>query len=194
LIKDYTDRRRWRKEFRGYTLVELLAVSAIISILAAMSFALFSRMRSQVVETNALAALNSIATGYEMYYFVNRTYPHWGPDQEFDSPTGIIDHMIDEEFLPRSWSDYLHEPATDLIYNITQDYAVEIPVFNPDDPTTSSGNSFFIIFRPYNYQRDSLAIGTNPLTGWVAIRPRRGRNNDDYRTYGIYTFHRIGAD
>jgi len=187
---------RERKQ-RGYTLVELLAVCTIISILAAISFALFSRMRSQAIETNALAAMNSMATGYEMYYFSNMSYPQWGEGQEFSSQSALIDHMIYEEYLPRSWSNYHVSPATGYLVGITQDYAVEIIGYDPGDPTTSEKNSYFIVFHPYNFQKDALAIGVNPPTGWVAVRPRRGPASDQegnlYRGYQLYVFKRGGA-
>jgi len=175
-----------------------MVVAAIISILAAMSFALLSRMRSQAVETNAMAALNVLASGYEMYYYYNSEYPQWGDEQEFSSPTDIIQYLADREFLPRSYKDYQYDPESHLIYGFTSDYALEIPAFNPADPSTYPTSSYFIILRPYNFQRDSLAIGLNPyfLTiedGWVAARPRRGLDNENYRTYDLFVFKRGGA-
>jgi type II secretory pathway pseudopilin PulG len=180
-------------------MVELMVVSAIISILAAMSFALLTRMRSQVIETNALSALNALATAYEMYYYHNTSYPQWrspseGGGQRFESPKQLFDHLLEEEYLPPSFSTYRYEEETGFIYGFTQDYAVEIMPFNPGDPTTSSRNSYFIVFHPYNFQRDALAIGTNPPTGWVAVRPRRGREGGNYRTFGLYTFHRVEGE
>lgn len=189
-------RRSTRGRIRGFTMVELMVVSAIISILAAISFALLSRMRSQVVETNALSALNALATAYEMYYFHNTSYPQWrspaeGGGERFDSPKQLFDHLLEEEYLPPSYWSYKYDDETGYIYGFTQDYAVEILPFGPDDPTTSRRNSYFIVFHPYNFQRDALAIGSNPPTGWVAVRPRRGREGGDYRSFGLYTFHRV---
>jgi prepilin-type N-terminal cleavage/methylation domain-containing protein len=186
--------RHQRLGSRGYTMVELMTVCIIISILAAMSFALLSRMRSQAIETNALAALNSMATGYEMYYYENSSYPQWGPGEAFQSPTALLDYFIDSEYLPRSWGHYSYDPDTHYIYGITQDYAVEIPEFNALDPTISRINSYFIIFHPYNFQRDALAIGNNPRTGWVAVRARKGKEGENYRNYPLYVFRRGGAD
>ena len=42
------------------------------------------------VDADGLAALNVLATGYEMYYFENRAYPQWGPGEKFGSPKGDI--------------------------------------------------------------------------------------------------------
>lgn len=180
---------------RGYTMVELLAVCAIISILAAMSFALLSRMRGQAVETNALSALNTLATGYEMYYFYNSSYPQWGPGQRFSSPRQIFDFLIEEDFIPRSYAHCEYDQNTGYIYGFTADYAVEIPRMDPSDPTAGS-NSYYIILRPYNFQKDALAIGTNTNlpSGWVAVRARRGPDETNFRLYKLYVPHRGGAE
>ncbi len=173
--------------------MELMVVSAIISILAAISFALLSRMQSQMIETNALAALNTMATGYEMYKFVNSSYPQWGDGQKFSSPEAIIDDLISEEFLPRSYRSYDVEPGTGYLFGMFRDYAVEIPqyTFNPLDPATSPENSYFIVFHPYNFQRDALAIGNDPPNGWIAVRARRGYEGGDFRRYSLFTFKRM---
>lgn len=174
-------------------MVELLVVAGIISILAAISFALLSRMRSQAVETNAMAALNSMATGYEMYYFMNRSYPQWGPGQEFPSPERILDHLIEEEFLPRSWKHYETEQGTGYIFGLTQDYFLEIPEFDPEDTATSATNSYCLILHPYRLQRDALAIGLNPRlpSGWVAVRPRRGVDGGDWQSYDLFVYKHL---
>jgi type II secretory pathway pseudopilin PulG len=179
-------------------MVELLAVAAIISILAAISFALIARMRSQAIETNAMAALNSLATGYEMYWYDNHSYPQWGPGQPFSSPSEILDHLIGEEFIPRSWSHYKVNTANGDLLNITQDYGLEIPAYDPDDPSTSSQNSYFLVLHPYRFQRDALAIGNSPLGGdspgedeWIAVRPRRGREGGNYRGFNLFVYRRV---
>ena len=193
MIQRRTQRRSGRYRIEGYTMVELMTVSMIISILAAMSFALLSRMRSQAIEATAMNALNALATGYEMFYYHNRSYPQWGPDEEFKSPKEIWDRLIDEDYLPQSYRKVDYDPGNGYIYGFTQDYAVEIIKFNSADPLSSSRNSYFIVFHPYNFQRDALAIGIDPPTGWVAVRARRGREGADYRTFKLFVFRRIGG-
>ena len=178
-------------------MVELLTVAAIISILAAISFALIARMKSQAIETNAMAMLNSIATGYEMYWFDNHSYPQWGPGQPFGEPSEIIDHLIAEEFIPRSWGTYTVDADTGYLFGMTQDYAVEIPRYESEDTTTSSQNTYFIILHPVRFQRDALAIGNSPLPSrpalnqWIAVRPRRGREGGNYRAYDLMVYRRV---
>jgi len=180
----------WNR-IRGFTMVELMAVCMIIGILSAMSFALLSRMRSQAVEANALNALNALATAYEMYYFHNSEYPQWGPGEPFGSPEEIWDNLIEEEYLPFAYRKVEFDSGTGYIYGFTQDYAVDILERDIDDPYTASKGSYFVVFHPYNFQRDALAIGTNPPTGWVAVRARRGREGDNYKTLGLYIYRRL---
>lgn len=171
-----------------------MVVSAIISILAAMSFALFSRMRSQAIESKAIATLNAVATGYEMYFNRYMEYPQWGPDTRFETPVALWNFLTEEEYIPRSYRNYEFESGTGYIYGITEDYAMEIPMYNPDDITVDPEYSFFIVFHPYNYQRDSLAVGTNPPTGWVAVRPRKGSASGNFRLFRLYIPHRGEAE
>lgn len=189
----YRFERLTGKQSAGYTMAELMVVTAIISILAAMSFGLLSRMRSQTIESSAAAALNVLATGYEMYYFFNKSYPQWGPDERFQSPKELWDHLCEEDFIPASYKNITYDSTTGYIYGFAEDYAVEIAQYNPTDPTASRKNSYFIIFRPYNFQRDALAIGFNPPTGWVAVRPRKGTDPAGYRDFRLFVFKRGGA-
>jgi prepilin-type N-terminal cleavage/methylation domain-containing protein len=197
LIKKY-GKSLQRRRISGFTLVELLTVSAIISILAGISFALLSRMRSQVIETNAIAALNMIATGYEMYYHRNNSYPQWGPGERFETPNALWDFLTEEDYIPESYGDYHYNVASGYIIGITEDYALEIPMYNAEDITTDAENSFFIVLHPLNFQRDALAIGINPnpadfVDGWVAVRPRKGKVTENFRIYRLYIQHRGGA-
>jgi type II secretory pathway pseudopilin PulG len=171
-------------------MVELMMVAMIIGILSAMAFALLSRMRSQAVESNALMALNSLATAYEMYYFHNNEYPQWGPGEEFHSAKEIWDNLIEEQYLPSAYDKVQYDTSSRYFFGFTQDYAVEIPEYNNSDPLRGGRTSYFIIFHPYNFEKEALGIGFNPPTGWVAVRPRRGPEGGNYQTYGLFVFGR----
>jgi type II secretory pathway pseudopilin PulG len=170
-----------------------MAVCAIISILAAISFALIGRARVQAEETNALAALDTFATGYEMYSYHHSQYPQWGDGQRFSDPRELLEFMTGESYLPNVFSKAKYNPTNGYFYGITQDYALEIVEFDPTNPAYGATNTYFIILHPYNFQRDALAIGTNAALGWIAVRPRRGREGADYRTYHLFTPARGGA-
>jgi len=175
-------------------MVELMTVSAIISILAAMSFGLITRMKSQAIESKAIATLNAVATGYEMYYNRFSEYPQWGPDSRFETPRALWDFLADEEYIPRSYANFRYDSGSGYLFGVTEDYAMELPMFDSSDPTMDQKYSFFIVFHPYNLQRDSLAVGINPPTGWVAVRPRKGSTNGNYRFFKLYIPHRGGAE
>ncbi len=194
MIKGHRKLLSQLKNKRGYTLIELMTVSIIISILAAISFALLSRMRTQATETSAMSALNAIATGYEMYYYHYSAYPQWGPDELFSNPKLLLDFMSTEEYFPTTFRKSEYDPISGYMYGIVTDYALEIVMFDPTDPTVGATNTYFVILHPYNFQRDALAIGTNAPSGWVAVRPRRGPDGGDYRSYNLYTPIRGGAE
>lgn len=155
-------------------------------------------MRSQVIETNAIAALNMIATGYEMYYHRHNSYPQWGPEERFETPNALWDFLTEEDYIPESYGEYHYNATSRYIFGITEDYALDIPMYDAEDVTTDAENSFFIVLHPLNFQRDALAIGINPnptdfVDGWVAVRPRKGKVTENFRIYRLYIQHRGGA-
>ena len=67
--------RLFKKNKKGFTLVEMTAVVAIVSMMTAMSVPQFVRMKAGANETAAQANLASLNTLVSDYYFVNGTYP-----------------------------------------------------------------------------------------------------------------------
>ena len=59
---------------KGFTLIELMIVVAIIGILAAIAIPQFSAYRAKAFNSSAVADLRNIATGEEAYYVDNQTY------------------------------------------------------------------------------------------------------------------------
>jgi type IV pilus assembly protein PilA len=60
---------------KGFTLVEIMVVIAIIALLAAIALPNLLRARINANETAAQAALKSIGTALEMYLNTNNVYP-----------------------------------------------------------------------------------------------------------------------
>jgi general secretion pathway protein G len=63
------------KNQRGFTLIELMIVVAIISILAAILIPNFTHARAQAQTAACEANLREIATAFELYYADNQQYP-----------------------------------------------------------------------------------------------------------------------
>jgi len=59
---------------KGFTLIELMIVVAIIGILASIAIPQFSAYRARAFNSSAVADLRNIATGEEAYYIDNQTY------------------------------------------------------------------------------------------------------------------------
>ena len=61
---------------RGFTLVELMIVVAIIGILAAIAIPQFAKYRARAQNSAALSDLRNVRTDLEGYYAEWMSYPH----------------------------------------------------------------------------------------------------------------------
>lgn len=77
------DIRRRGQSFRGFTLVEMLIVVAILSILIVLAIPSYYGTRRGTMESAAIAGLQAISEGEELFYNLNHYYPggisedHW---------------------------------------------------------------------------------------------------------------------
>ncbi len=69
---------------RGFTLLEMMVVVAIIAILAAILIPNFTHARAQAATSACMANLKSVATAFELYYTDKQTYPA-GTNASIDS-------------------------------------------------------------------------------------------------------------
>ena len=63
------------KDERGFTLLEMMVVVAIIAILAAILIPNFTRARAQAMTSACMGNMKMIATALELYYTDNQSYP-----------------------------------------------------------------------------------------------------------------------
>jgi type II secretion system protein G len=60
---------------RGFTLLEMMVVVAVIAILAAILIPNFTHARAQAATSACMANLKTVATAFELYYTDNQAYP-----------------------------------------------------------------------------------------------------------------------
>ena len=85
---------QYKSRRRGFTLIELLIVIAIITLLAAMLFPVFSRARGNARRTSCANNLKQIGLGFAQYtqdndeqYPLNVSCPSWAPDCASATPS-----------------------------------------------------------------------------------------------------------
>jgi len=61
---------------KGFTLIELMIVVAIIGILAAIAIPQFTKYRARAQNTQALSDVRNVKTDLEGFYAENQVYPN----------------------------------------------------------------------------------------------------------------------
>ena len=61
---------------KGFTLMELMAVVAIVAILVGISIGSFSRSAEKTILTDGLVGASTIASAYDSYYYEHNSYPN----------------------------------------------------------------------------------------------------------------------
>lgn len=183
----------WNRAFRrdkshGFNMIELMTVTAVISILAAMSCILVARAKTQARETAALGTLSAFTTAYEAFRFRYSEYPQWGPGQRFASPVDLINRLMAEDMLPTVYGgNFEYFPDYNMFKGFTEDYYLQILPFNPDAADAAPSGSYYIILYPFNFQRSALAAVFDPVRGALTVRARKGDASGDLSTFRLFT-------
>lgn len=86
---------------RGFTLIEMMIVVAIIAILAVILIPNFARARAQAQSAACIANLKTIATALELYYTDNQTYP------------AAAKQLLDAQYTSQTLKGYLNQVPED---------------------------------------------------------------------------------
>ena len=103
-----------RNKNKGFTLIEMLVVIAVIGLLAALILVGLSSFRTRGRDTRRIADVKEVQNGLELYYMKNGSYPtvgegdaaaHWGRlrDALTGAGLGINDIPQDPTFPTRSY-------------------------------------------------------------------------------------------
>jgi|GEM_PF-6206604 len=181
----------WRSPFsrvdrRGFTLIEMLTVCAIIGILVAMAIASVTKARIQAREAKAVAMVKSFTNAYTNFLAREGEYPHWGPGQRYATMADLWADLTARDYLPSDWS-YFQPAATDLaIRGPIDGFVIEIKPFEQDAANLRSTDNYFaIIFRPYGFQDRYIGLSVDPATDRISPIPLWGENAD-ITTYSVH--------
>lgn len=68
---------RYLKDEKGFTLIEVLTVAAMIAILATVALASMHRSREAAYEAQAIGALRTLSSMEYVYFFDNKVFADW---------------------------------------------------------------------------------------------------------------------
>ena len=176
---------------RGFTLVEIMIVVAIIALLAAIAIPNVLRGRTTANESAAIGNLRALMSSLEMERSVNNTYPttaagsEWGNAMYGTSCTGAAGDTVNPDFGPPS---FCLVGAVNLTATLVQGYNYTFTAgpaagqtYNliavPATPGTTGTRSFYVnetgVIRhcrePGGAAAGTVANGRLPAAGWVTI-------------------------
>jgi prepilin-type N-terminal cleavage/methylation domain-containing protein len=166
---------------RGYSLVEMLIVTALIVILATIPVALLRRSREKTYEAEALKALRMMALAYENYYALKgHHYPNfrsdgrYADDIEYQNAEQIWDDLVRSSLLPRQYSGFPHD-RRDLL---ARGYQLSIyPADYGAAPGAGARNTYAMAMIPYegSLARQAIVVvqGQRFFTIYPSAIPRK---------------------
>ncbi|MCX6646491.1 MAG: type II secretion system protein [bacterium] len=176
-----TDRlRKLEKAQKGYSLIEMLIVTAMIVIMATIPVALLRKSREKVFELDALRALRTVAVAYENYYSTHDfQYPNYQSsgavteNNQFHNPEAIWAMLNRENLLPGMYSGFYYD-RKDLM---ARGYRFSIfPSDFGDNVEAGAKNSYAFAMIAYDGgvgQRDLVMVhGMRSFTTYPTAIPR----------------------
>jgi type II secretory pathway pseudopilin PulG len=146
-------KRNIERNNQGYSLIEILIVTALIIILATMPIALLRRSREKTYEAEALRSLRMMSLAYESYYSVNgHKYPNYRSngvlteDIEYKSAQEIWDTFSRMSLIPSMYAGTIYNKR-DLL---ARGYQLSIiPVDSGASAVSGVKDTYAIALIPY---------------------------------------------
>jgi prepilin-type N-terminal cleavage/methylation domain-containing protein len=123
---------------KGFTLVELMIVIAIIGLLAAIALPKFSDVTSQAKAANVQGNLANVRTSIGLYYAQTEVYPDFtGDGATYGDLSGVADTGINGEEIyftdVYSKSEMVSTPSSELISNKSDSLRNRITIVNSEN-------------------------------------------------------------
>lgn len=93
------------KNYKGFTLVELLVTIAIIGLLATIAFVSLNRARVKARDAKRLSDLRQLQSALELYFSDNGKYPDPGEDADGEQPVALVPTYLSALPIPPPQND-----------------------------------------------------------------------------------------
>jgi len=172
---------------RGFTLVEILVVIAIIAVLAGILFPIFARAKESALRTTALSQSKQLGTALTMYvdqndgkYLPSTNYGYQDTDPDKMWQNGLLGLVKDHKIFTAPGSDGKFAENWDDRGEMSIGYnsatALDKQQGCPDDQTDTSGCIAFKSVAEFGKSENTSAVGL------FAVTPN-GPTTNNYRGY-----------
>lgn len=160
---------------RGFTMIELLTVIAIIAVLAAILFPVFATIREQARQSSTMSNLQSIYQGVKLYYEDEGRYPtslfgyvqvQNGTNREFALGSPNLNSVV-----PMNQVTTLNP----LYPYLFREQVKDLPAFSSGDELETNRSAFTEAYYPLNSPLGTGSINNGELSGgrrvvWLATK------------------------
>lgn len=156
-------------ESKGFSLIELLTVIAIIAILAAIIFPVMNSVKDRANQTKCMTNLHDIQVAIKMYKLDNRTYPETLGIQYQDGKSFEQARPTDVELTI-----YMDQIKTAAAYRCpssqVMDYSLPVDVHYPPEPSPSGTPSKTLTLYAVDSYDTQTNVSAEPVQARYTLR------------------------